>query len=93
MRRFEARFFPSHPRKRDYIVVGHVICERECATDAHRIVPSPSLRDANAPAAILATLRHLVRVARRESFDDLASASGRSWSFVEVPATSAEDAR
>jgi hypothetical protein len=92
MRRFEARFFPSHPPNSNYIVVGQVICELDRAAYERRVVPSPSLRQANAPAVILATLRHLVRLNGPESFGELETLSGRSWSFVEVTSTTADDA-
>jgi hypothetical protein len=82
MRRYQARFFPSPSRENDYIVVGHVVWEQP--TDRPRVEPSPSLKQAAAPAAILAALRYIVHLTGSKSVERVASLTGRWWSFVEV---------
>ena len=80
MPKLEARFHPWRSGDHSYVVVGHVIWD---ATNNHgpRVVPTGALREAHAPSAILATLRHLVsRNAAR--CDRLTCLQSRFWSFV-----------
>ncbi len=88
MPKLEARFHPWQPGDESYVVVGHVIWD---ATDHDkpRIQPAASLRDARAPRAILATLRHLVG-ATGTACARLASLRSRFWSFVPAEDTEAQ---
>jgi hypothetical protein len=87
MPKLEARFHPWRPADVTYVVVGHVVWDAT-TNDPPRVVPAASLRDAHAPSAILATLRHLVgrNVARCER---LAGLQSRFWSFL--PAEDSND--
>jgi hypothetical protein len=80
MQKLEARFHPWPSGQDSYVVVGYVIWDAS-KNDMPRIQPAPSLRDAQAPRAILATLRHLVSTLRT-GYTQLASLRSRFWSFV-----------
>lgn len=68
----------------EYVVVGHVIWESGGPEARPRIEPSPTLARVGAPAAMLATLRHLVLMAGARSLDRLTSLGNGFWSFVEI---------
>ena len=80
MPRLEARFHPWQSTDESYVVVGYVVWD---ATGGKQPVvqAASSLREAHAPGAILATLRHLVGVTRADC-DRLVSLRTRFWSFV-----------
>jgi hypothetical protein len=80
MPKLEARFHPWQSGDETYVVVGHVEWDAT-SNDRPRVLPAASLREAHAPSAILATLRHLVgrNAARCER---LACLQSRFWSFV-----------
>jgi hypothetical protein len=80
MSRLEARFHPWPSRDGSYVVVGHVIWAA-ADEDRPQVEPAPSLRDAHAPRAILATLRHLVN-SNGARYARLVSLRSRFWSFV-----------
>jgi hypothetical protein len=82
MKMLEARFHPPLAAGQVYIVVGHVIVESDGRTIATRVKPSCSLARHCAPAALLATLRHLARVTAPRSWERLQSLRNRHWSFV-----------
>jgi hypothetical protein len=80
MPKLEARFHPWPASDEGYVVVGYVIWD---ATGGERpqVQPAPSLRDARAPRAILATLRHLVNTCAT-GYAQLTDLQTRFWSFV-----------
>ena len=80
MPKLEARFHPWSSGDEPYVVVGYVSWG-ESGNDTPLVQPAPSLRDACAPHAIFATLRHLV-IAPRTGYSRLASLRSRFWSFV-----------
>jgi hypothetical protein len=80
MPKLEARFHPWRSGEETYVVVGHVVWD-ETSADRPQVLPSLSLREAHAPSAILATLRHLVG-RNATSCDRLAGLRSRFWSFV-----------
>lgn len=80
MPKLEARFHPWQSGDEAYVVVGYVIWDAT-GDDKPRIQPAASLREAHAPRAIFATLRHLV-VATGRDCARLASLRSRFWSFV-----------
>ena len=86
MPKLEARFHPWQSGDETYVVVGHV--EWDATSNGRpRVFPAASLREAHAPSAILATLRHLVG-RNTASCERLACLQSRFWSFV--PADEAE---
>lgn len=86
MPKLEARYRPWPAGDEAYVVVGHVIWDAS-GTDRARVQPAAALRNAPAPRAILATLRHLVS-ASRGAHARLTALRNRFWSFV--PALDAE---
>jgi hypothetical protein len=88
MPKLEARFHPWSPGSDSYVVVGYVSWDPS-RDDRPLIQPAHSLREACAPHAIFATLRHLV-AARRTDYTRLASLRSRFWSFI--PAEDPESA-
>lgn len=90
MRRLEARFHPSENDRDDYVIVGHLIWTAARLDEFPLVEPAPSLKQANAPHAILQTLRHLIRIKGPSSFERLASLLSAHWSFVEVSSPFAE---
>ncbi|HVZ89732.1 MAG TPA: hypothetical protein VHG72_22420 [Polyangia bacterium] len=88
MAKLEARFHPPDRRGGGYIVVGHVIWPDPPSTSRPKVEPSPALAMAPAPATILATLRHLVRMAA-SSLEHLESIRNEYWSFVRMEAAPA----
>ena len=88
MAKLEARFHPPDRRDGGYIVVGHVTWPDPAAPADAKVEPSPSLMLAPAPATILATLRHLVRVAS-SSLEILEAMHNDHWSFVRLEAAPA----
>ncbi len=84
MKKLEARFHPPFAATEAYVVVGHIIAE----TSGHNLLPrvevAPSLARHGAPAAILATLKHLVTKTSPKAFERLESLRSRYWSFVPV---------
>ena len=84
MRKLEARFHPLEKQGQGYIVVGHVTWPETPAEADPQVEPAPSLVRASAPATMLATLRHLVRMTSPKSFERLESLRSQYWSFVRV---------
>ena len=84
MRCLEARFHPSENDRDDYVIVGHLIWNAARLDEFPRVEPASSLKQANAPHAILMTLRHLIRIKGPRSFERLGSLLSSHWSFVEV---------
>ena len=80
MPKLEARFHPWQSGDETYVVVGHVEWDAT-SNDRPRVLPAASLREAHAPSAILATLRHLVG-RNTASCERLACLQSRFWSFV-----------
>jgi hypothetical protein len=80
----EARF-----RRREddeYVIVAYLVWDKARIDAPPRVEPASSLKDINAPYAILTTLRHLVRIRSPRAFERLRSIPSKLWSFVEVPA-------
>jgi hypothetical protein len=90
MRRLEARFHPSENDRDDYVIVGHLIWGATRLDEFPLVEPAPSLKLANAPHAILQTLRHLIRIKGPRPFERLVSLLSTHWSFVEVDSQLAE---
>jgi hypothetical protein len=82
MQMLEARFHPPLAAGQAYIVVGHVIIESDGTRIAARVKPACSLARHCAPAALLATLRHLARLTAPRCWERLQSLRNRHWSFV-----------
>jgi hypothetical protein len=82
MKRLEARFHPPFAATEAYVVVGHVVAD--ATGTLPRVEPARSLTRHGAPAAILATLKHLVIKTSPNSFQRLESLRSRYWSFVSV---------
>jgi hypothetical protein len=80
MPRLEARFHSWSSGGQAYVVVGYVIWD-EGGNEPPVIERAPSLREASAPRAIFARLRHLVR-APGTNYARLASLRSPFWSFV-----------
>ena len=80
MPKLEARFHPWRSDGETYVVVGHVVWDAT-SNDRPRVLPAASLREAHAPSAILATLRHLV-VRNAASCERLTCLQSRFWSFI-----------
>jgi hypothetical protein len=86
LRVLEARFHPRQKAGGDFIVVGHVVWERE---DGRAVVqPSRTLMSRAEPATLLSKLQYLVSINGQESFDRLQMLRSQFWSFVEVSAVS-----
>ena len=83
MRKLEARYYPPLAAAGMYVVVGHVVAGVG-ETGLPRVEPAPSLANYGAPAAILATLKHLVATTAPRSFERLGSLRSLYWSFVLV---------
>jgi hypothetical protein len=83
MRKLEARYHPPLAASGTYIVVGHVVTDASESRMA-RIEAAPSLARYRSPAAILATLKHLVATTAPRSFERLEALRSRYWSFVPV---------
>ena len=84
MKKLEARFHPPFAATEEYIVVGHIIAEASGHNLLPRVEAAPSLTRHGAPAAILATLKHLVMKTSPNSFERLESLRSTYWSFVPV---------
>ena len=84
MRKLEARYYPPLAAAGTYIVVGHVVADVGETTTLPRVEAAPSLGRHGSPAAILATLRHLVATTAPRSLERLASLRSQYWSFVSV---------
>jgi hypothetical protein len=85
MRVLEARFYPQNKGEDDFIVVAHVVWEKDGAGDAPTVQPAASLlEEADAPATMLAKLHFLVVSAAPETFARLQALKSQFWSFVEV---------
>jgi hypothetical protein len=80
MPKLEARFHPWPSGDESYVVVGYVIWEAT-GGDRPQVQAAQSLREADAPRAILATLRHLVNT-NGAAYTRLATLRSRFWSFV-----------
>ena len=80
MAKIEARFHPWQCGDETYVVVGHVVWDA-ASNNRPRVFPAASLREAHAPSAILATLRHLVG-RNATSCERLTGLRSRFWSFV-----------
>jgi len=88
MKRLEARFHPPFAATDAYVVVGHIVADATGLLP--RVEPARSLTRHGAPAAILATLKHLVIKTSPTSFERLESLRSRYWSFVPVPEESSD---
>ena len=84
MKKLQARFHPPFAEGRAYIVVGHVVEEAGETELVTRVEAAPTLGRHDAPATILATLRHLVAVTKPRSLERLGSLRSRFWSFVPI---------
>jgi hypothetical protein len=82
VRVLEARFHPRQKTGGDFIVVGHVVWERDRARPV--VQPSQSLLERGEPATLLSKLQYLVSVNGAEAFDRLQALRSQFWSFVEV---------
>ena len=89
----EARFHPSSAARRAYIVVGHVIVEEDGDDVVTSVKPSCSLARHHAPATMLATLRHLTRVAAPRAWERLQSLRSPHWSFIPLEPVTASSLR
>ena len=86
MRVLEARFHPRQKTGGDFIVVGHVVWEKE---DGRAVVqPSSALLSRAEPATLLSKLQYLVSLDGAASFERLQVLRSQFWSFVEVPTVS-----
>ena len=86
MKKLEARYRSPMSRTDAFIVVAHLTWEVGTHDSRPIVEPTPSLMEQGAPATILATLRHLVRMTAPRSFERLASLRSPFWSFVAVGA-------
>jgi hypothetical protein len=86
MKKLEARYRPPMGRTDAFIVVAHLTWEAGTSDSRPILEPTPSLMEQRAPATILATLRHLVRMTAPRSLERLASLRSPFWSFVAVGA-------
>jgi hypothetical protein len=84
MRVLEARFHPQNKGEGEFIVVAHVVWEKDASSDAPTVQPAVSLNDADAPATMLAKLHFLIVNAAPETFIRLQGLKSKYWSFVEV---------
>jgi len=82
MRVLEARFYPQRIGDEDFIVVAHVVWDRD--RDRPSVQPSRSLIGSEAPATMLAKLQFLVESSAPETFNRLKALKSQFWSFVEV---------
>jgi hypothetical protein len=83
MRRLEARYHWPVNQDDNYVVVGHVVWQPDDGARP-QIELAPSLRRANAPVVLLATLKHLVLRTAPKSFERLRALRSRHWTFVSV---------
>jgi hypothetical protein len=84
MRVLEARFHPQDSGEGDFIVVAHVVWEKDVSVDAPRVQPAASLIDTGSPATMLAKLHFLIVNSAPETFARLQALRSKFWSFVEV---------
>jgi hypothetical protein len=84
MRVLEARFYPQNKSEDEFIVVAHVVWERDVSADAPTVQPAASLVESGAPATMLAKLHFLVVNTAPETFARLQALKSQFWSFVEV---------
>jgi hypothetical protein len=83
MRVLEARFHPQHSGEGEFIVVAHVVWDKE--VDRPSVEPSSSLMASATPATMLAKLQFLVTSSAPETFTRLQTLKSQFWSFVEIP--------
>ena len=84
MKMLEARFHPPPAERRNYVVVGHVIIQPDGQGMITRVKPACSLGRHRAPATMLATLRHLTRLAAPHPWEGLQALQSAYWTFVPV---------
>lgn len=82
MKMLEARYHPPLAASNAYIVVGHLIVDADGDQSVMRVKPAGSLVRHCAPATMLATLRHLVRMTAPRCWEGLQALRNRHWSFV-----------
>jgi hypothetical protein len=88
MRVLEARFHPQHGTTGEFIVVAHVVWEKDAQSSAPTVQPAASLINSGTPATMLAKLQFLVTNTAPETFTRLQALKSQFWSFVEVTAAS-----
>ena len=82
MRMLEARFYPRQKDVGDFIVVGHVVWERESARPV--VQPSSEVLMRREQATLLSKVQYLVSISALESFERLQTLRSQFWTFVEV---------
>jgi hypothetical protein len=80
----EARFHPPRSGEDEFIVVAHVVWEKDVDSGLPSIQPVRSLWALGAPATMLSKLQFLAVNSAPETFARLERLKSEGWSFVDV---------
>jgi hypothetical protein len=84
MRVLEARFHANRGGGVDFVVVAHVVWEKDVAREPPSVRPAAAFEGAAGQAPMLAKLRFLVDRSAPDAFERLQALKSQHWSFVEV---------
>jgi hypothetical protein len=84
MRVLEARFHPGRGADGDFIVVAHVVWQKDGTADDPTVEPSVSLAERAELATMLVKLQFLVTRAAPDAFTHLKALKSQFWSFVDI---------
>jgi hypothetical protein len=84
MRVLEARFHQNRGGSGEFVVVAHVVWERDVAREAPCVRPAAAFEGPGGRAPMLAKLRFLVDRSAPDAFERLQALKSQHWSFVEI---------
>jgi hypothetical protein len=84
MRVLEARFHPGRGADGDFIVVAHVVWQKDGAAGEPTVQPSATLSERAELGTMLVKLQFLVSRAAPDAFTHLKALKSQFWSFVDI---------